>query len=329
MEDRIKERYTQEILEQVMATYGIADDQIRLLDGFESFIYEFQQDGKACILRVSHSLRRDEDLIRGEIDWMNFLYSRGACVSKAIPAKSRDYVVPVDDHTGDQFLASAFLKARGKPPSREIWGPSFYQKYGREIGRMHSLTKNYTPTNPEWVRPQWDSREMIDLERWLPDSEAVILEKYFQLKKHLDTLPKSKETYGLIHQDAHSGNFFVDENGELTFFDFDDCAYSWFVNDIAIVLFYSVLGAQDEAAFTRDFMINFLRGYREENDFEFSWLRDIPLFLKLREIDLYAVIHRSFDVNNIDHPWVKMFMKDRKVRIENEIPFIDFDFETL
>jgi len=51
--------------------------------------------------------------------------------------------------------------------------------------------------------------------------------------------------------------------------------------------------------------------------------------LKLREIDLYAVIHRSFDVDNIDHPWVEMFMKDRKGRIENDVPFIEFDFETL
>lgn len=26
-------------------------------------------------------------------------------------------------------------------------------------------------------------------------------------------------------------------------------------------------------------------------------------FMKLREIDLYTVIHRSFDVNNLDDPW--------------------------
>ena len=50
--------------------------------------------------------------------------------------------------------------------------------------------------------------------------------------------------------------------------------------------------------------------------------------MKLREIDLYAVIHRSFDVDNIDHPWVAMFMENRKQRIEDGVPFIDFDFST-
>jgi Ser/Thr protein kinase RdoA (MazF antagonist) len=113
--------------------------------------------------------------------------------------------------------------------------------------------------------------------------------------------------------------------GRITLFDFDDCTYSWLINDIAIVLFYIVMGAEDQAAFTKDFMTHFLSGYRAENHLEEKWLIEIPSFLKLREIDLYAVIHRSFDVDNIDHPWVAMFMNNRKERIENDVPFIDFD----
>jgi Ser/Thr protein kinase RdoA (MazF antagonist) len=292
-------------------------------------MYEFQRDGGAYILRISHSLRRDENLIQGEIDWMNYLYAGGACVAKAIPADGGDFVVSAVDNVGGRFLATAFLKASGKPPTKKLWSPGFYHKYGREIGKMHRLTKCYEPTNPAWTRFQWDSPELLDLERWLPDSESAVLEKYVLLKGYLDGLPKSGETYGLIHQDAHSGNFFVDEDGEFTFFDFDDCAYSWFINDIAIVLFYIAFGVEDEAAFTKEFMTNFLGGYREECRLDQSWQKEIPFFLKLREIELYAVIHRSFDVANIDHPWVARFMKDRKMRIENEVPFIDFDFTKL
>lgn len=76
-------------------------------------------------------------------------------------------------------------------------------------------------------------------------------------------------------------------------------------------------------------MTYFLKGYCQENQIETEWLIDIPLFLKLREIDLYAVIHRSFDVENIDHPWVAMYMENRKERIENEVPFVEFDFSSL
>jgi Ser/Thr protein kinase RdoA (MazF antagonist) len=329
MEKRIKERYNQGILDSVMKSFDIAADQIRILDGFESFIYEFIRGGQPFILRISHSLRRSENLINAEIDWMNYLHRGGAGVAQAITAENGDYVVPIADSDGGHFLATAFTKARGKPPSKDLWSPGFFQNYGRLLGKMHVVTKAYLPVEPAWIRPQWDDVEMLDIEGWLPDSESLVLEKYFQLKSHIDCLPKSQSSYGLIHQDAHAGNFFVDNNGVITLFDFDDCAYSWFINDIAIVLFYIALGEEDQVAFTKEFMINFLHGYLAENNLDPKWLKEIPNFLKQREIDLYAVIHRSFDVYNIIDPWVAMYMRDRKQKIESEIPFIDFDFDTL
>ena len=126
-----------------------------------------------------------------------------------------------------------------------------------------------------------------------------------------------------------SSAIFVDDDGEITLFDFDDCTYSWFINDIAIVLFYIALGVKDQTTFTRDFMTHFLKGYRAENQLDEEWLREIPSFLKLREIDLYGVIHRSFDVDNLEDPWVAMYMEDRKQRIENDMPYIEFDFTSL
>jgi Ser/Thr protein kinase RdoA (MazF antagonist) len=299
------------------------------LDGFESFIYEFDRKEQSFILRIGHSLRRSENLIRGEVDWINYLYQDGASVAKAILTVDGELVAPVADGRGGQFLATAFEKAPGKPPNKDQWGEALYGRYGRLLGRMHALAKTYVPTDLAWKRPEWDDPEMLDIERWLPESEFLVRDKYRNLQSHLDNLPKSKESYGLIHQDAHAGNLFVDDKGRITLFDFDDCTYSWLINDIAIVLFYIAMGAKDQAAFTKKFMTHFLTGYRAENHIEGELLKEIPSFLKLREIDLYAVIHRSFDVDNIDHPWVAMFMKDRKEQIENDVPFIDFDFETL
>ena len=73
MEKRIKERFNDRILHQALQAYSIADDQIQLLDGFESFIYEFNRNSESFILRIGHSLRRSENLIRGEVDWINYL----------------------------------------------------------------------------------------------------------------------------------------------------------------------------------------------------------------------------------------------------------------
>jgi hypothetical protein len=47
--------------------------------------------------------------------------------------------------------------------------------------------------------------------------------------------------------------------------------------------------------------------------------------LKQREIDLYGVIYRSFDVNNISDSWVARFMQGRKERIENDVPYVEIE----
>jgi Ser/Thr protein kinase RdoA (MazF antagonist) len=133
----------------------------------------------------------------------------------------------------------------------------------------------------------------------------------------------------LIHFDAHEGNLFVDAGGRITLFDFDDCHYNWYAYDIAIVLFYNVMWAEDPAGFTREFMRHFLYGYAQENTFNPAWLAQIPNFLKMREIDLYAVIHRSFDVEHLDDPWVARYMDGRKQRIQNDAPYIEMDFNQL
>ncbi len=56
----------------------------------------------------------------------------------------------------------------------------------------------------------------------------------------------------MIHQDAHTGNLFVDDDYTMTLFDFDDCVYGHFIYDIAMVLFYIAgWGGEDIPGFTR------------------------------------------------------------------------------
>ncbi len=328
MEQRIKQRYSEAMYRQALARYDIELDQVKRLDGFESFIYEYARDGREFILRIGHSLRRSPGLIAGEVDWINYLADGGVSVSRAVASPAGKLVEAIDDGQGGLFLATAFEKASGAPIRIETWPGDFSKRYGQLIGRMHALSKNYQPPKPSWRRPAWNDQLMLDLEPWIPDTEPLVKQRWSDLHTYLETLPTDQDAYGLIHQDAHAGNFFVDGD-HIILFDFDDCVYAWFAYDIAIVLFYAVMGAEDWPTFTHSFMTQFLTGYAEENQLPAKWLAEMPYFLKLREIDLYAVIHRSFDVQNIDHPWVKRYMDGRRQRIETDTPYIDFDFTSL
>jgi len=312
-----------------MRRYGIKASQIKLLDGFESFMYAFYrpQDGE-FILRIGHSGRRSPEMIAGEVDWINYLARGGANVSRAILSNQGKLVEAVDDGHGEQFLATAFIKARGGPSWETEWTPEFVEHYGQVIGRIHRLTKDYEPSNPAWRREEWDSPGNLAIAEWLPASDTKILEKFQTLMHYFETLPKDRDSYGLIHQDAHGGNFFV-HDGEITLFDFDDCVYSWFIYDIAMVLFYAAMFEDHLGAFTASFMRDFLRGYSRENKLDPEWLAELPYFLKLREIDLYAQIHFSFDVENLTDEWNIRYMQGRKERIDADLPYIDFDWESL
>jgi len=352
MDGQIIARYNDSILQEAMRRYGIAQDQIKPLDAFESFIYEFERGGTGYILRIGHSFRKSEALIQGEVDWINHLAQSGVSVARAISSESGKLVEAIEDGQDGQFLATAFVKAQGQKPWLAGWTPTRFENYGRLLGKMHALAVEYQPV-PAWRRPEWDDGSMQFLELYLPPSEVRTQQIYQSVLEHVYTLPKDRDTYGLIHQDAHQNNFFMDEDGTLTLFDFDDCVYSWFINDIAIVLFYISMDAEElgfptTAAFTQEFMTHFLRGYRQAYPLDKKWLKEIPHFLKLRELELYAVVFRDFDIHNVEHwslegfqhipgfdvnnsghMWIANFMRDRKTNIEKDLPFIDFDFEGL
>ena len=328
MEQTIRDRFSDRVLREAMHRYAIEDGQIRPLDAFESFIYEFERGPEDYILRISHSLRRSAALIEGEVDWINYLAVGGVSVARAVRSESGELVEAIADGQGGYFLATAFVKAQGQPPW-DLWTPALYRSYGQLLGSMHHLAQHYQPAEPAWQRPAWDDDIMEFVERYLPAGEAVAKQIYRTVCDHLRTLPRDAASYGLIHQDAHGSNFFVDQVGTITLFDFDECAYSWYVNDIAIALFYNVMDADDWPAFTQEFMTHFLQGYEQAHGLDASWLQEIPHFLKAREIELYAVAHRDFDVSNIDHEWMARFMRDRKHKIEHDVPTIDFDFASL
>ena len=99
-----------------------------------------------------------------------------------------------------------------------------------------------------------------------------------------------------MHGDIHPGNFHYDGK-ELTIFDFDDAAYNYFIHDLAMVLYYSVLftpwTAEEKTDFARKQLQVLRKGYEYEHRLADSWYESLPLFLRLRDIGLYGTPKRS------------------------------------
>ena len=103
----------------------------------------------------------------------------------------------------------------------------------------------------------------------------------------------------LTHMDLHFGNFFVGIHSQrVTLFDFDDCAYGWYIMDIAMLLFdvLVVYDQPDHQQFGQRFLTNVLRGYIPSMPDSAFWVEQLPLFLKLLEISLFITLYRGDDV---------------------------------
>ena len=326
MDKRSRDAFNEAILAEAMRRFGIAPGQVELLDGFESFIYFFHKDGRDYILRLSHSLRYSLEMIEGELDWINYLADRGVPAARAVPSLAGCLVEKIEAADG-HFIVSAFEKAPGAPPTPADWDAGLIVEVGRLVGRMHALAKNYQPPEERIRRPQWDF-ELDEFAAYLPAGEEGVASRWAELLTRLRALPRHRDSYGLVHQDVHGGNFFVDR-GQITLFDFGDCLYAWFIYDLAMVLLYILphhCDTLEQRAFARRCLEDLWRGYSQENTLDPAWLATIPDFLKLREIDLYIAIHRSMDINNLD-PWCAGYMDGRKARIESGHPFVDISFE--
>lgn len=327
METAIREQFSDDILREACDRYGLSPNELTALDGFESFLFRCRHQERNRILRLSHSLRRSCELIAGELDWLRHLSAHGLTVCDAVRSERGNLLESIPSTGSDHFIASLFNAAPGQPASEETWAAPLHQKMGRFLGRMHALAHEYHCTDPTGRRPTWKDEMTDSAERFLGDQPTVI-ERFHQTIAATESLPITNESFGLVHLDFHRGNFHVDHDGTIHLFDFDDCQYSWFADDLAMALFYAVspdCSSPADLELASTFFGDLLRGYRAEHSLADRWLEHLPLFLKRREIELYIVIHRSLDLDNLKG-WPARFMEGRAQRIESEQPYLPLDF---
>mgnify|MGYP001766928397 CR=1 FL=1 len=96
--------------------------------------------------------------------------------------------------------------------------------------------------------------------------------------------------------------------------------------DLAVLLFDILVlyPGDDKGEYARKFMQSFLSGYLPENPLSGFWLEQIPLFLKLLEINIYDQVAKFYPGES--ESWGMKFMPGRRERLEKDLPYVDLDF---
>lgn len=286
------------------------ENKVKLSGGFQNEVFYLEKVGK--IERISRN--KTKEMILEELDWMDFLYTRGV----AVPKPTLDVEI-----SGNQ-VKTYFEYIEGEPVSVtnvSHWNSSNFEEFGRILGRMHSLSKDYLTEIKH--RPIWteNNPDVCKLRVQLNQELQTI---YDSLLQELCTYGKNADTFGLIHNDFHQGNLIMAKDGTITVIDFDDCALNWFAQDIA-VFFYHAYWQQEsfignKESFCREFLNHFFAGYQEENLLKEESIKQIPIFLKVREIFLYQLFVKIWDKNEMED-WQTDTLLDLENNIKNRVPY--------
>ncbi len=323
------------VVAEAARLYGTTPDRLKpLAGGHSTAVYEVVLEGTPCVLRiVPPGAGTDSESVRAIHAWTTYLAEHGAPVPRPVSTPGGDPISVIA--VGDQrYTVVATTKARGvlaETLRQDQWTSVYFHNIGAVAGKIHTLAESYVPA-AALRRPAWN--ETGDLFSVDQPADPVIKVRKREILEQIRALPKDPLTFGMIHGDFHFGNFFVDpdEAYAITLFDFDDCAYGWYIFDTAILLFdilvlYEGTGTEQFAA---QFLETYLKGYRTQKQLDAVWLGKLPLFLKLLEISYYTLLEPTYRPGERSGDfWVDRFMPGRRERVTSGIPYVGLDFDDL
>ncbi|MFW9919767.1 MAG: phosphotransferase enzyme family protein [Candidatus Thorarchaeota archaeon] len=300
-----------------------------LAGGYENRMFGFKTPTRKVVIRVTPPGHKSVREVKAEIDWISYLRQNGAPVVEPIES-NRGKLVEASKSDFGEIPVVCFRWAAGEIIRKEQFSAPLFQIWGRSVGKMHALTKDYKPIIQD--RIQWFDDEYLSRNS-IPTDQTRVLERFDALISHFKELPHDRDSYGLIHEDVHHANLFYDGN-DLTVLDFDDCQYGFFVFDIANALGFSIWEKPDSMSnrqFADHYLEHFMKGYEEENHLDESWIEHLPYALKLFEFIHYNAFNLDYDLAGqgsfLDIPvHVQNILKRYRHSIEQNLPYIENTF---
>lgn len=300
------------------ASFGLTPLHFVHIGQVQNTVFSFSLESLECVLRLTPDAHRSFEQVQAEISWVAHLDGQGVPVSAPVADLDGNLFrqVKID---GQLWTAAAFRRAPGKIGAESAWHRGTFRTWGTTTARMHAAASAYQSPHPS--RREWKAF----LPSFTPDTdeEQTAQEKLQALTARLETLPRSRDQFGLIHSDLHFWNFAVDGD-RLTVFDFDNSEFHWFLADLGTIVFEAstcIHQRLPRQEFIAEFMKEFLSGYRsirEPGDI----LERLPDFVKLREIQIFLTLSRRWKNREVG-PFQKTFFAATRDAVLADQLFVD------
>ncbi|MCM3742567.1 phosphotransferase [Sporosarcina luteola] len=273
--------------------------------------------------RVTNYKSYDEQLEK--VTYTNYLNKEGLAVSPAISSLNRNVVEKII--LGNKEMLTVLYKAApGIQLPREQWNADVLKELGRQIGRLHRFSKKFEEIHPVKYINDWNDNEEYAFLKYIPEEESAIREIAQDVLSAIQGLPKNRSNYGLLHGDLWLENVLVDEDSKLSLVDFQDCEKNFYIYDLAVPIYsaieYSFVGGGNIVDYGRNITKAIIDGYQEQHDLPAEILKLLPLFIKLKEVFEYSLMHMYWNKEKLTEEQIRI-MNNYRTRIERNHSIID------
>lgn len=251
-------------------------------------IYPFCLNGETRFLRLAPTCEKSENNILGELEFIQYLISKGYNALEPVPALSGQILLKLATKWGEYF-ACVFKQVPGIQIEDTILSDEILFEYGKSLGKLHELSSSFKPRIKKWA--------YSDVLCWIQSvlreygADDIAFAELSDVKDRLDKLPKSAENFGLVHYDFELDNVFFDDKTKSCFvIDFDDSMYHWYAVDIEQV--FDSLEEKLDTEKTEQAKRMFMLGYETERKLPAEMLNALPLMRRFINLYSYARLIR-------------------------------------
>lgn len=278
-----------EILKLVNTRYSLGEahycDLIRR--GFnDHYSVEFEEAKYIFRVYLNKYYIEAPDAFQFELDLLEHLHQEGVPVAHALRKTDGELLGWTSTALGERAFALFSYAAGEEVTHDELMTLERSFQLGKAVARLHLAANSFKSNHKRY---HLDLKYLVDeplrlMAQQEDESARVATQEEYERNRDMlaslqpienlvDTvkaLETSNDEFGIVHGDLHPGNIRFDGD-QVTFFDFDHCAYGWRAYDVGPLSFLP------EAKFER-----FLEGYESVRPLSRGEHESLPVFAKLR-----------------------------------------------
>ncbi len=285
-----------------LANWGISDAQLRLIKYRENAVFQVDHSGGRHALRLHRVGYHSDDELRSELQWMQALRDSDIRAPIVVPATSGELFVKLSgDGLPGELQVDLFEWIDGEQLGSVEEGIADEAEVEKTFGTIGEIAAKVHNQSSRWdlpdgfVRHAWDADGLAgenpfwgrfwELGAASAPQKALLRSAKDAVYQDLKALPKTPDTYSMIHADFAPENLMIDENG-VCLIDFDDAGFGWHLFEIATSLYF-IRGEP----FYEQAQTAIINGYRSHRKMSDKQLEFMPLIMLARGTTYVGWVH--------------------------------------